>query len=349
MRYVAVLFGLIAMLAFVGCGDDDPVSSVSQEGINAPAGKLTISGAKAGGYPGERALLRMNQAGTAAFNTHDIDRTVALRTDDVITDYVPQPPPMEGKESAAAFYSTLFTSPDPDTPPAIHIDVLRRLSAGKIIVGETLITGIHKVEWAGVPPTGNPFSLPHLTIYEYEGDKIKRENIYMDNVTLFTQMGVMEAGELPPLVPSFELLDPVPTGLSPIEAARELIPTFNTHDLPLYMQRVHRDAEIFFGPIGVPMDRNAYAALNELYLLGFPDLTGEDTRILDLGDGWVLTETFWSGNHDGPYFGIPATGLPSTVRTASLARYDADGLLTDFRFYYDGLTILMNIGAVPAP
>jgi len=55
MRYVGLLLSVVALLAFVSCGDQDPVSSVSEEGLAAPAGKLTVSANKAGGYRGQDA------------------------------------------------------------------------------------------------------------------------------------------------------------------------------------------------------------------------------------------------------------------------------------------------------
>jgi serpin B len=55
MRYVSLLFSLMAVLAFSGCSDEDPVSSVAAEERHAPAGKLTISATRAGGYPGRHA------------------------------------------------------------------------------------------------------------------------------------------------------------------------------------------------------------------------------------------------------------------------------------------------------
>ena len=78
MRYAAVLIGLIAVLAFVGCGDDDPVSSVSEEGINAPAGKLVASVTQAGGYsetaaPWEEAQEELGQRFLSAFANKDVD------------------------------------------------------------------------------------------------------------------------------------------------------------------------------------------------------------------------------------------------------------------------------------
>jgi len=57
MRYLSSSFCLMAVLAFIGCSDEDPVSSGSNEGIRAPAGKLTVSRTKAGGYLGRYASV----------------------------------------------------------------------------------------------------------------------------------------------------------------------------------------------------------------------------------------------------------------------------------------------------
>jgi len=328
----------------IGCGDESPVSSTSEEGIAAPAGKLTVSATKAGGLRSGKELRRIFQAGTEVWNAHDLDALPSSWTDDVVGDYVPFSLVTEGKDALLALNADFMR-----VFPDIQWDNQRILTSGNILVAEWIATGTQQEEFLGNPPSGMGGSTPHLNINEYEGGKLKRTTTYLDYVTVLVLIGAMPPSELPPLEPSFTLPDPEPTGLSPIEASRDLVLTFNTHDLSVYMQRVHKDAEIFFGPIGVPIDRTAFAALLELYLLGFPDLEGEIIRTVDLGDGWVLQEVLWAGTNDGPYFGIPATGLPSQTRSAFLNHVDADGLLTEMRHYFDGLGILVNIGVVPAP
>ena len=49
MRALGFLLSAIAIMAFVGCGDEDPVSSIPEEGLSTPAAKLTISRTIAGG------------------------------------------------------------------------------------------------------------------------------------------------------------------------------------------------------------------------------------------------------------------------------------------------------------
>ena len=53
MRSATLCSALLAMLFVVGCGDEDPVSSVPSEGTEAPAGKLTVSTTLAGGHTSE--------------------------------------------------------------------------------------------------------------------------------------------------------------------------------------------------------------------------------------------------------------------------------------------------------
>jgi len=73
--------------------------------------------------------------------------------------------------------------------------------------------------------------------------------------------------------------------------------------------------------------------------MGFPDLSMEAVRTIDMGDGWVLNEVVWKGTHTGLYFDILATGRPAEVRGGTLTRYDADGLITNLNIYFDNLTV----------
>jgi len=291
-------------------------------------------------------LIPIYEATVEAFNAHDAEQMViGLRTEDTVLDYVPLPSPMTNREDIIGFYAYLFSAPETD----IHLAVQRVLTSGNILVSEVLITGTHTVEWAGIPPTGKEFSLPHLAIYEYEGDKIKKETVYMDNVTLFVQVGAMPVSELPPLVPSFTLPDPEPTGLAPLAALEEYNTIWNTLDLSVIQKRFHMDAEIFAAPLGITMDRGGWAAVGEIYFAGFPDIHVEATRVVDMGDGWVLAEETFGGTHNGPYLGVPATGRYGETRTVYLYRFDADGLITYTGAYWDQIPTLITIGVMPPP
>jgi hypothetical protein len=66
-------------------------------------------------------------------------------------------------------------------------------------------------------------------------------------------------------------------------------------------------------------------------------------RVIDMGDGWVSREVVFTGTHDGPFMGIPATGRTFTLRGAGLLRFDADGLVTNFSLYYDMLGVMQKL------
>jgi hypothetical protein len=67
------------VFAFVGCGDKDPVSSESEEGMTAPAGEFTISATKVGGYretagaDWESAQEELGERFLSAFSNKDLD------------------------------------------------------------------------------------------------------------------------------------------------------------------------------------------------------------------------------------------------------------------------------------
>jgi steroid delta-isomerase-like uncharacterized protein len=82
---------------------------------------------------------------------------------------------------------------------------------------------------------------------------------------------------------------------------------------------------------------------------GFSDMRGEIVRVIDMGDGWVLREVVFTGTHDGPFMGFPATGRTCTLRGAGLLRFDADGLVTNFSLYYDNITVMAQLGLFPPP
>lgn len=65
----------------------------------------------------------------------------------------------------------------------------------------------------------------------------------------------------------------------------------------------------------------------EAFLAGFSDLRHEVLLILAEGD-LVAAHQRWSGTHDGPFAGIPATGRAVTFTSTAILRI-ADGLIAE--------------------
>ena len=292
-------------------------------------------------------LLAVEAAVHEAINAQDVDRTVSYFTDDAVLDYVVAgATPYNGKEEVAAFFSAVFQA-----WPDYHAAQRLRLASGNIVVTECVATGTHQGEWVGVPATGVSVATQHLDVWEFEGDKVKRLTVYDDTVTLLTQLGAMPASEPPSLEPTFELPAPEPTGLPPMEAVEELTARWNRHDVIGYMKMVALEVEVLIMPLGVPIGRDLYTGVTELYFRGFSDIAVDvaRSRNVDMGDGWVMSEQLFTSTHDGEFLGIPATGNYNELRALSLYQIDADGTIVNHRMCWDQLTTLIQVGAVPAP
>jgi predicted ester cyclase len=185
-----------------------------------------------------------------------------------------------------------------------------------------------------------------MDVVEFEGLKIKRLTTYDDGLTQLIQLGAMPAPQLPALKPSFILPAPEATGLSPAQHQTEAVLRYNAHDLVGWAKLISTNADILYGALGFPINRDQAVALQELFFLGFPDLKGEIIRTIDMGGGYVVLETVFRGTHRGPYFGVPATGRSVVIPTAWISRIDSQGLLTYFHCYFDNLGILAQIGAI---
>ena len=289
-------------------------------------------------------LLAVEDAWRVAFNTHDMDKLLSYWADDGVFDYVAAGTPFAGKEQIRAFMQSVFAA-----FPTYEDVTPTRLAAGNIIVTECRPIATHQGAWMGIPATCRPISVPHMSVYEYQGTKIRKLAFYDDAVTLLIQLGVIPAPALAALAPSFTLPDPQPTTMTPMQAQIESMARWNAHDLAGWAKMIRPEVDAYYNVVGVPVDRNALIALTEMYFLGFPDIQGEIVRQTDMGEGWVLCEAVFRGTQNGPYLGVPATGRPMVNRVAWLSRWDAQGLLTNFHVYFDNLGVLVQLGAIQLP
>ncbi len=290
----------------------------------------------------EDELLAVEQEFNDAVNAHDVDKIMTYFTDDSVYDFVPQPPAMNGKEEITAFIEGLFAG-----MPDFNIVERHNHVAGNILVREAVLQATHLGVLSGIPPTGNSLQILPFHIFEFEGTQVKKSTEYLDMQSLLIQMGVMPAAELPPLEPSFTLPDPEPSGISYFETAIESDSRWNSGDLNSFIKLYPADADFLIAPLGIPLDRSAYVAAQEIYSTAFPNRIMETVRRIDCGDGWVVTEVIFKGTHDGPYFGIPATGQPFAVRGVNIVQANDDGFVTYLHTYYDGITLLAQLGLMP--
>lgn len=80
----------------------------------------------------------------------------------------------------------------------------------------------------------------------------------------------------------------------------------------------------------------------------FSNATITDAQVIDAGASTVLLFT-GSGTNDGPFGPMPATGRQVSMRFCEVREYDADGLTVRAQLFYDQVTMLVQLGHMPAP
>jgi len=279
-------------------------------------------------------LIAIHHEYVTAMNAHDLDKMFSFWVDDGIYFLVPTPPPVPKPYVQGAFQSRFAAYPD------FHETEGRVLATDNLVVAENETIRTE-------PGTGIKVVSPHISIYDFQGDKIKQVTSYKDNLSDMVQRGQMPAPDTPELVPSIEVPDPEPTGLSPIEANAELIARWNSRDAAHVARMIRADYQIYAGPLGTKLDRPAMMALNEMYFTAFPDVQIDVVRAVDMRGGWVLSELISKGTHEGEFMGVPGSGYLTGLRVLWLTHYDADGLATEQSFYYDNITLLNQMTTPP--
>jgi steroid delta-isomerase-like uncharacterized protein len=138
-----------------------------------------------------------------------------------------------------------------------------------------------------------------------------------------------------------------PTEMRNLDAVTNVLPFWNSHDIPSALEFYAPDIrwsnlameEVYEGHPGVT------GFLSSLYS-GFPDMTFEVSKRFARGDE-IAEEWIMRGTHGGTYLGIPATGRRIEVRGASLIRM-RDGKFISDDFYYDGASVLRQLGVLPS-
>ena len=80
---------------------------------------------------------------------------------------------------------------------------------------------------------------------------------------------------------------------------------------------------------------------------GFPDIHWVVDESIASGDK-VVSRFTWTGTHRGNFLGIPATNRPVTVKGVVIDRL-ADGKMADSRILMDTLSLMQQLGVIPAP
>jgi steroid delta-isomerase-like uncharacterized protein len=66
--------------------------------------------------------------------------------------------------------------------------------ADDAVIVEFDLKGTHRGPLRGIPPTNREFSCRTLAVFVFEEDRLVTERVYFDLMTIFGQLGLLEAG-----------------------------------------------------------------------------------------------------------------------------------------------------------
>jgi steroid delta-isomerase-like uncharacterized protein len=119
------------------------------------------------------------------------------------------------------------------------------------------------------------------------------------------------------------------------------------HDWAAFDELLHPDVVDHGRDPDVPAGREGVRLLFEGMLAAFPDLRAEILDQAAEGDK-VWTHKVFRATHEGEFSGIPATGREVEFRVIDIVRI-RDGQIVEHWNVLDRLTLLQQLGAVPAP
>lgn len=105
-------------------------------------------------------------------------------------------------------------------------------------------------------------------------------------------------------------------------------------------------SEDFVGhlPLAPELDREGWKAYVASFYEAFPDMT-EEVHDVVIGKDTISIRVSYTGTHEGPLFGFPATGNTVTMTGTGIFRFNEDGLAIENWADLDVAGVLIQIGA----
>jgi steroid delta-isomerase-like uncharacterized protein len=135
-------------------------------------------------------------------------------------------------------------------------------------------------------------------------------------------------------------------------AAAELMDAFNELDWDRF--EGHLAPDVVYAETGTGLRMNgapAYVRHCQVWKEAFPDYHGTIRRFVVSGDT-VAQDILWEGTHTGPLQApgatLPPSGQRVSVDASMWTRFEA-GKIKEIQHHVDALTLLQQIGALPAP
>jgi hypothetical protein len=115
----------------------------------------------------------------AAENAHDLERIMATYTTSPVIEL--NGARIEGLAAVREFHRAFgFGGGEGASFSDVHVAEWHRHHAPGAIIIEQSLTAVHTGTWRGIAPTGRKVSVSVCTVYVFEGGKLAREHVYMD-------------------------------------------------------------------------------------------------------------------------------------------------------------------------
>jgi steroid delta-isomerase-like uncharacterized protein len=118
-----------------------------------------------------------------AENRHDVEATIATFHS---PSYEVNGERVEGEAAVRELLQGLM-----DGFPDFQAEIEKIYHADDAVIGEARITGTHKGEFNGIPPTGKRIDVPMAAFFTFDDDRLLCEKVYWDIATILQQIGIL--------------------------------------------------------------------------------------------------------------------------------------------------------------
>ncbi len=133
-----------------------------------------------------------------------------------------------------------------------------------------------------------------------------------------------------------------------VAAMRRLYELINAGDIDGFGDRLADDFVEHEGASGLEPTKDGVKQFFRMYRASFPDLRMDLEEALPSGDK-VVGRIRATGTHTGEDFmGLPASGKSVDVQLVDITRFDDDGLAREHWGVFDALSMMQQLGAIPA-
>jgi steroid delta-isomerase-like uncharacterized protein len=129
--------------------------------------------------------------------------------------------------------------------------------------------------------------------------------------------------------------------------ARRLYDSINTGDINGLGRHLADDVVEHEELPGLAPTKDGILAFFRMQLAAFPDLRMDVQDLIASGDK-VVARVRYTGTNTGEFMGAPATGQRVDVQLIDILRFGGDGLVREHWGVMDQLTMMQQLGMVPA-